>query len=210
MNLTSDVLRRLWPDGDQHLPGLREAIITSAPAVFEHYGISTDLVIAHMMAQFSEECGAGGEMVENLNYSAAGLMRTWPTRFGATRAAKFAHEPEMIADTCYGGRMGNSPLPSHDGWNFRGRGLSQVTGRDDYQHLSDKIGGGTDFVTNPDSVLDLDKVLECGVADFVLCGCLQHAEADDVVAVTRALNGGEIGLADRRAWLRKWKAALSV
>jgi putative chitinase len=205
-DLSLAMLQKHWPHGDQHVPGLMEGIVKSAPAVFLKYGLGSPLVIAHALAQFSHECGAGLEMVENLNYSAQGLMNTWPTRLGPTRAAQYAHNPQMIADAVYGGRMGNAPPPSDDGWNFRGRGLSQVTGREGYAKLAAKTG--LDLLEDPGLLSDPDHALECGVADWVLCGCLPHAVADDIVAETRALNGGLIGLAERRQWLAVWKAEL--
>jgi len=174
--------------------------------VFPKYGLATPLTIAHAMAQFSHECGAGLEMIENLNYSAQGLINTWPTRFGPARAARYAHNPQMIADAVYGGRMGNAPPPSDEGWNFRGRGLPQTTGKDEYARLGEKVG--LDLINNPELLSDPDHALECGAGDFVLCGCLPHALADDVVGVTKALNGGLIGLAERRQWLAVWKAEL--
>src|SRR5215469_10788334 len=127
------VLTRLWPHGDQHVPGLREGIANAAPIVFPRYGIGTPRIIAHMLGQFSEECGAGLEMVENMNYSAEGLLRTFPTHFTGSMAARYAHNPRMIADIAYGGRLGNAPPPSDDGFNYRGRGLSQCTGKEGYE-----------------------------------------------------------------------------
>jgi len=203
--LTEDVLRQLWPHGNIVVPGLIEGIVASAPVVFPKYGLTDDLIIAHAMAQFSHECGAGTEMIENLNYSADGLMRTWPTRFDKWRANQIAHQPHAIAEAVYNGRMGNKN-GSDDGWNFRGRGLSQTTGRDGYTRLGSKTG--LDLVNHPELVNDPVHALECGVADFVLCGCLPFAEADDVFNVTRKLNGGTIGLAQRKDWLSRWKQIL--
>ena len=203
--LTETMLRQLWPHGNLVVPGLIEGIIAAAPEVFPKYGLNDDLTIAHAMAQFSHECGAGVEMTENLNYSAAGLERTWPTRFDTRRANQLAHQPHAIADAVYNGRMGNKP-GSDDGWNFRGRGLSQVTGHDGYAGLGSKTG--LDLVNHPELVNDPVHALECGVVDFVMCGCLPFAEADDVFNVTRKLNGGIIGLAQRKDWLAKWKLAL--
>ncbi|MGB6691324.1 MAG: hypothetical protein WBE76_26115 [Terracidiphilus sp.] len=206
--LTLDMLQSLWPNGDQHIPGLVEAIAASAPGVFPKYSLSSDLVIAHAMAQFSEECGAGLFMVENLNYSAAGLLATWPSHFTGTLANQCARNPQMIADIAYGGRMGNAPPPSTDGWDFRGRGLSQVTGRDGYTTLAQTVQ--FDIVNNPDLVATPANALECGVADFVQCGCLPFAQNDDVNGVTQKLNGGLLGLSERTAWLARWKTALGV
>jgi len=89
--LTLAVLQRMWPHGDQHVAGLVESIATSAPAVFDKHGVTTLLEVAHMMGQFSEECDAGLEMVENLNYAAEGLLNTFPTHFTASMAARCAH-----------------------------------------------------------------------------------------------------------------------
>jgi putative chitinase len=206
--LTIGHLEHLWPHGDQHITGLREGIVANAPAVFQKYGLTTPLVVAHAMGQFSEECGAGLEMAENLNYSEEGLLRTWPSHFSASMAQRYAHNPRMIADVAYGGRMGNAPPPADDGWNFRGRGLSQCTGKDGYEKLAAKTG--LPLVEQPDLINDSGHALECGVADWVLCGCLPHAQKDDTVGETKALNGGLIGLAARRSWIARWKAELGV
>lgn len=207
--LTLELLQRMWPHGDSHVTGLVEAIASQAPDVFPRYGIDSDLVVAHFMAQWSEECGAGIEVTENMNYSAQGLMRTWPTRFGRDRANKFAHNPQMIAEAVYGGRMGNAPPPSHDGWDFRGRGLSQLTGRENYERVGEALK--LDLADEPDLANDPAHALEVAVYDTVqVCHCLEPARGDDVVAVTRALNGGLIGLPDRRAWLKRWKVALGA
>lgn len=202
-----EALKCLWPHGDQHVAGLLADTIAAAPSVFVKYGLPTNLVIAHAMAQFSHECGAGLEMVENLNYSAEGLLRTWPSHFTQDMAERYAHNPRMIADVAYGGRMGNRPPPSDDGWNYRGRGFSQTTGHDGYLALSKTTG--LDLMTHPELLQDPTQALLCGVADFVQCGCLVWAEKDDVFNVTKRLNGGVIGLSERTAWLRRWKALLT-
>lgn len=77
--LTIDIMRRRWPHGDQHIPGLIEGIVASAPVVSSKYGAATSpLAIAHFMAQASEECGQGLEMIENMNYSAERLLEVFP------------------------------------------------------------------------------------------------------------------------------------
>jgi len=216
----ASVLPRLWPHGNQHVPGLVEGMIASAPAVFEKYGINDKLTLAVMGGEFSEECGGGLEMVENLNYSAGGLLRTWPSHFTGSMAQRYAHNPRMIADIAYGGRMHNAPPPSDDGWNFRGRGPSQVTGRgvatptlEGYAGLQSRLaadGLNIDILVDPDLVNDPRFALQCGVADFVLCGCLPFAEKGDVLNATRRLNGGTIGLAERQQWVARWRGALGV
>ena len=206
-DLTLDLMLRMWPHGDQHVPGLLEGIAAAAPTAFPKYGLVTPLVVAHAMAQFSEECGAGLEMVENDNFTAEQLARLWPSHFTGTMAERYAHNPRMICDVAYGGRMGNAPPPSDDGWNFRGRGLSQCTGRDGYQAVAERTG--LDVLADPDLLSAPATALECAVADFVLCGCLPYAERDDVIGVTKKLNGGLNGLAVREQWLARWRPALA-
>jgi len=205
--LTSDIMRKMWPSGDTKISGLIDSIVAAAPTVFARYGLTSDLVVAHAMAQFSQECGAGTEVVENLNYTAQGLMNTWPARFSAAKAAACAHDPQKIANEAYNGRMGNR-TGTDDGWNFRGRGGSQVTGHQGYDELGQKVG--LDLINHPELVNDPQHFLECAVADFIICGCLPFAAQDDVSGVTYHLNGGYNGLSDRTVWLARWKAALNL
>ncbi len=201
-----EALSRLWPGGDAKVPGLRAGMIAAAPMVFAKYGITTPLLAAHVMAQISHECGAGHDVVENLNYTAGRMMQVWPSRFPTmAMAAPYAGNPRALANKVYNGRMGNA-LGSDDGWKFRGRGAAQTTGREGYARLAKATG--LDLVDHPDLVNDPARFLECGVADFINCGCLPFAKADDVLGVTRRLNGGTVGLAQRQMWLAKWKAAL--
>ena len=211
--LTLEILKKLWPNGDQHVPGLAEGIVASAPDVFQKYAITTPLTVAMMFGQFSEENGAGLEMVENDNFTAEQLRSLWPSHFTGTMAARYAHNPRMICDVAYGGRMGNAPPPSDDGYNYRGRGLSQVTGKEGYKNLQKELtkqGCDIDILSDPDLINSPTYTLLCGVADFVLCGCLPFAEKGDILNTTKRLNGGTIGLSAREQWTAKWKAALGV
>jgi putative chitinase len=201
-----EALSRLWPRGDSKIPGLRAAMTRSAPELFAAYRLDTPSLVAHVMAQISHECGAGSEVVENLNYTAARMMQVWPARFPTLASAlPYANNPRALANKVYNGRMGNA-AGSDDGWTFRGRGAVQTTGREGYRRLAELTG--LDLIGNPDLVNDPQHFLACGVADFILCGCLPSAEADDLVGVTKRLNGGTIGLAARQQWLTQWKAAL--
>lgn len=211
----ASALRQLWPHGDSHVPGLVEGLIASAPAVFPKYGCDTPLVVAHFMAEASEECGAGGEMQENMNYSAARLLQVFPTHFTHAQAIAMQHQPRLIADQAYNGRMGNR-LGSDDGWVFRGQGLTQVTGRIGVAALAKKTG--LDLLNHPEMICDPAHALECGVADFVLCGCLPYAEKDMLVGVASMLNVGHYvsdpnkinGFSMRKNWLALWKHAWGV
>ncbi|MEA2883912.1 MAG: putative chitinase [Bradyrhizobium sp.] len=211
--LTLEIMQQMWPHGDAKVPGLLEGIAAAAPTVFPKYGLNSDLVIAHAMAQFSHECGAGLELTENIRYTAARACQVWPSRFQDVddvyrKVGSFAGDPAFpikLIDNVYGNRMGNRP-GTHDGSTFIGRGLSQVTGRAGYTALGQKVN--LDLIADPELVNTGKNALECGVADFILCGCLPFAEQDDVDGVTFHLNGGHIGLAERKAWLKKWKTAL--
>jgi putative chitinase len=209
--LTLDMMQRRWPNGDQHIPGLLEGLVATAPAIFAKYGLTSPLVVAHAMAQFSEECGQGLEMLENMNYSIQGLLDTFPSHFTPAMAERWAHNPQVIAEIAYGGRMGNAPPPSDDGYIFRGAGLAQVTGRNGVVNLQAFLknhGADFDIVENPALIIDPAHALECGVAEWIVCGCLPCAEKDDIVDETKALNGGQIGLAERQRQLTLWKSEL--
>jgi putative chitinase len=212
--LTLEIMLSMWPDGNKTVPGLLEATAGAAAAVFAEYGLNGDLVIAHAMAQFSHECGAGQEMVENINYTAKRACQVWPSRFKSesdcyTRVGSFAGDPGFatkLIDNVYGGRNGNRP-GTQDGSMYIGRGFTQVTGRQNYEKVGAKVG--LDLLATPDLVNAAGNALECGVASFVLCGCLPFAQADDVDKVTQCLNGGSTGIDARKVWLARWKAALA-
>ena len=214
--ITLAQLQKQWPHGNSTVPGLLEGIANSADAVFTKYSITTPFVVAMMFGQFSEETGGGVDMVENINYSPERACQVWPSRFSSVenvyqKVGSYPGDPQFasrLMDSVYGGRMGNAPPPSTDGWVFRGQGLSQCTGRDEYKALGEKVG--TDLTSNPGWLVDPQHALECGIADFVLCGCLPFAEKDDVLGVTKKLNGGTNGLAAREQWLMRWKRELAA
>lgn len=214
--LTIEMMRHRWPNGNQHIPNLIEGIVSSASGVLDRYGIAKlanpALVLAHAMGQFSEECGCGLEMIESLNYTAVRLRQVFPTHFTPSMAQRWAHNQKMIGEIAYGGRMGNAPPPSPDGFDFRGAGLSQVTGREGFAALQKKIdemNAGFNVLDNPELIVDPAHTFECGIADWIVCGCLPHAERDDTLGETRALNGGTNGLGERQRQIALWKRELS-
>jgi putative chitinase len=215
--LSLDMMKRRWPHGNQHVSGLIEGIVASAPAVIERYELAKDgklaLVLAHAMGQFSEECGCGLEMIESLNYTAARLRQVFAAHFTASMAERWAHNERMIGEIAYGGRMGNTPPPSTDGYDFRGAGLSQVTGHDGFVALQkklDEMQAGFSIMEDPELIIDPMHTFECGIADWLTCGCLPHAERDDILSETRALNGGLNGLSERRRQIGLWKKEFGI
>lgn len=207
-DLTLAMLQRHWPHGDTVVPGLVEGILASAPAVFQKYGF-TPLAQAHFLGQVSLECGCGTEMAENLSYTAGRLCAVWPRHFNADNAYQYAHNPQKLANFIYEppihtdlGNLANST----DGYNFRGRGLTQTTGRAGYGNLGSKMG--VNLIANPELVNDPAHALECGVADFVICGCLPYALADNLHMVTQRLNGGQTDANQRAVYTSIWKKEL--
>lgn len=201
-------LRWLWPHGDSKIPGLIAATIERAPALFDKYGIADMMTLANMMGEFTEECGAGTEVEENLNYRAPVLRSQWPKHFTMQQAMAMEHQPRLIANQAYNGRMGNRP-GTDDGWNYRGRDPAQTTGRDAYGVLGDLMK--LDLINHPELVNAPEHFIEAGVVDFaVICKCIPYAERDDEVGETRSLNGGLIGLRQRQVSISMWKRALGV
>jgi putative chitinase len=193
-------------------------ILATQDAVFAKYGISQDMHIVHLMAQLSHESGEGTEMTESLNYKPAALLGQWHQHFTPAQAMAYGRtadhpaDQKMIGELAYGGRMGNAPAPSEDGFTFRGRGFIQTTGRDGYQALAKLTG--LDLANSPDLVNDPAHAFECAVAEFVnYPGMLGFCETDNVLAVSALINVGSlvktpdrvIGYQDRAAQLQLWK-----
>ena len=196
---------RRWPRAPH---GLIDAIVAAAPTVLETYKINTPRRLAHFMAQVSHECGGGTITEENLRYSAVRMTQVWPSRFRTVAAAQpYAFNPKALANKVYNGRMGNR-AGTDDGWNYRGRGLIQITGRDGYQQVG-KVAG-LDLVASPSLANDPKSALEVAAAFWTWKRLNVVADTDNLTAVTRIVNGGTTGLADRQVWLNRWKAELGA
>jgi putative chitinase len=182
--------------------------IQAGQATFDAAGISASpLRVAHFFAQIMQECGALTLFTENMNYSAEGLMKTWPSRFpDLASTVGFAHNPQAIGDKVYGGRMGNGP---NEGYKYRGRGLIQITGKTAYAALSNRPDLAVDLVADPDQAFSAAWSLKVACAFWTSKNINALADQDDIAAVTRAVNGGLNGLAGRTEGLRKAKAVWS-
>ena len=202
--VTLEQIRRLAPNARS---SYREAFQNGQPFL-DRAGISaTPLRTAHFMAQVLHESGGLAVQIESLNYSAPRLPKVWPTRFkptGPLDPAEFAHNQQKLGNEVYGGRMGN--IGANDGFTYRGRGLLQLTGRDSYQKATATLRAqhpaAPDFVLVPDEVFSAQWCLAVAAAEWAAKGCNGHADQDDIRRVTRAINGGLIGLSDRMEWLR--------
>lgn len=167
---------------------------------FEKYDISTPKRQACFIGQAMHESGGFKNLVENLNYSATGLMRTWPSRFPDLDVAdKYAHNAEKIANKVYSGRMGNTE--EGDGFAYRGRGIFQLTGKENYKNCSDGIG--VDLIANPE-LLQEPKCASLSAGWYWNKRNLnQYADSMDIETITKKINGGTIGLEDRKAKINK-------
>lgn len=173
-------------------------------AAFHRFDITTPARQSAFIGQCAHESGNFKVLQENLNYSAKGLRGTWPSRFASEEAAQpFHRQPEKIANHVYAGRMGNDQ--PGDGWKYRGRGLIQLTGKDNYRAASDALG--VDFVANPDLVLQPQYAALTAAWFWSRRGLNREADAKDFVSMTKKINGGTIGLDDRVAHIN---AAMSV
>jgi len=182
--------------------------------VCEHYEINTDKRIAVFIAQTAHESGGYKTLIENLNYSADTMAAVWPPRFaekgpdgkyikenGKNKPNKFAlalhRKPESIANVVYSNRMGNGTIESGEGWLYRGRGLKQLTGKDNMTRCGKALR--IDLVNNPDLLLE-PRFAALSAGWFYSTNNLSSfADAGDIEGMTKRVNGGLIGIADRKA-----------
>jgi len=179
-----------------HIP---DAVLAQIPDTVQKFELNTPLRLAHFLAQCGHESGGFKATSENLNYGAKGLLGIFKKYFPTEAKAKeYERKPEKIANLVYGGRMGNGPEASGEGFKFRGRGYIQLTGKDNYKAFDAVVP--EDILANPELVASkypllsaawffhkngLHKIADGGATDAV------------VTSVTKRVNGGTIGLADR-------------
>jgi putative chitinase len=167
---------------------------------FEKYQINTAKRQACFIGQCMHESGGFKFLRENLNYSAKALMATWPSRFpDADTAEKYARQPEMIANKVYSGRMGNTE--DGDGAKYIGRGLIQLTGKDNYMAFGEAIG--EDLVANPQLVEEPRYAALSAGWFFNKRNLNALADVMDIETMSKRINGGTIGMADRIAKINK-------
>jgi putative chitinase len=191
-----------------HIP---DSVIAQIPDIQTKFEINTPLRLAHFLAQAGHESGGFKAVNENLNYGAKGLLSIFKKYFPTEEKAKlYERKPEKIANLVYGSRMGNGPETSGEGFKFRGRGYIQLTGKDNYKAFDATVT--ENILENPDLVATkyplmsaawffhkngLHKIADKGATDAV------------VTEVTKRVNGGTIGLADRLKHFKEYHALLS-
>ena len=175
-----------------------EEWIDAINETFDRFDISTPERQACFLGQCAHESGGFTALKENLNYSAEGLTKVWPKRFPSFDVAQSYHRnPEKIANKVYADRMGNGNEASGDGFKYRGRGLIQLTGKDNYRACGEALG--VDLVEEPDLVSTPQYAALSAGWFWDKNKLNQFADANDMTGLTKRINGGTHGLDDRVA-----------
>ena len=178
-----------------HIP---DAVIAQIPETSAKFNITNNLRLAHFLSQCGHESGGFKAVSENLNYSADGLKKIFGKYFPGNLNESYARQPEKIAARVYASRMGNGDEASKEGFKFRGRGYIQLTGKANYTNFTKFIG--EDCISNPDLVATKYPLASAAFffdSNKLWAICDKGADDATVTAVTKRVNGGTIGLADR-------------
>jgi putative chitinase len=187
-----------------------QAVIDQIPEAAAKFGITTNLRLAHFLAQCALESMNFTAVVENLNYSAQRLFQVFPKYFKNVDVDTYARNPQKIGSRVYANRMGNGDEASGDGFKYRGRGYIQLTGKNNYQSFTDHIG--EDCVANPDLVATKYPLASAGFffnSNNIWTVCDQGSSDAVVTNVTKRVNGGTHGLAERIQNFKKFFQALT-
>jgi len=184
------------------LDGWYEALSSVLPT----YEIDSPQRVAAFIAQCTHESGGFKRLKENLNYKWESLRRVFPKYFATDELAKeYAHKQEQIANRVYGGRMGNGDESSGDGFRYCGRGLIQLTGRNNYTKFAESIGMAVEEV--PALLETFEGAVKSACWFWKTNNLNQYADAGDILTMTKRINGGTIGLEDR---IKHYNHALEV
>jgi len=191
-----------------HIP---DGVIAQIPDTAARFGITNTLRLAHFLSQCGHESGGFKAVRENLNYSAKGLMGIFKKYFpSSTLATAYERQPEKIANRVYAGRMGNGPETSGDGYKFRGRGYIQLTGKENYTRFDATVP--ENIVADPELVATKYPLASAAFffnSNKLWSICDKGATPEVVTAVTKRVNGGTIGLADRNKHFNEYYKLLS-
>jgi len=160
------------------------------------YEINTPKRAAAFIAQCAHESGNFRALKENLNYTASSLSRVWPRLFPPDIATQYAHNQPKIANRAYGSRMGNGDEASGDGWKYCGRGLIQLTGKNNYQAFADSLEMTVEDV--PEYLATFEGAAQSACWFWETNNLNQYADKGDILTMTKRINGGTLGLADRQ------------
>ena len=212
MPITAQQLLQILPNAGQ-VAGVFVPVLNTAMLRYQIVGAKR---IAAFIAQVGHESGHLARLMENLNYSADGLANTWPSRYGEpdgkgeyvkvqvsgkvrnkpnTLALSVDRKPEQIANIAYGNRMGNTT--PDDGWKYRGRGLIQITGKNNYRACGEALG--LDLIAQPELLEKSQHACMSAAWFWATNGLSTLADAGKFDAITQRINGGQNGAADRQA-----------
>jgi putative chitinase len=168
--------------------------------ILPEYEINNPRRVACWLAQCGHESADFKFMQENLNYGAKGLRGVFPKYFPTDEMAmSYQRQPEKIANRVYGNRMGNGPEDSGEGYKFRGRGIIQITGKDNYRRCSMALYGDESLLDDPDLLCEIDGAIRSACWYWNSRHINGDADKEDLVTVTKKINGGTIGIEDRLA-----------
>jgi putative chitinase len=165
--------------------------------ILPDYDIDTVPRVAAFLAQTAHESGGYRAIKENLNYKAESLCKVWPRYFPDMATAKaYEKQPERIANRAYGNRMGNGPEASGDGWKFAGKGLIQLTGKDNYTRYAESLEISLDEAS--EHLTTFEGCVQSAAWFWEANNLNQYADSGDILTMTKRINGGTIGLEDRQ------------
>jgi len=165
---------------------------------FDKYEINTPERQAAFLSQCGHESADFRLVEENLNYGAKGLRATFPRYFPTDALANsYQRQPEKIANHVYANRMGNGNEASGDGWKYHGRGVLQITGKNNYSKCSQDVFGDDRLVDQPELLIEHDGAMASACWYWNIHNCNAVADTEDTATLTRIINGGENGLDDR-------------
>jgi putative chitinase len=191
-NFTKEKLAQIIP-GNPHLDHWYEALCEILP----DYDINTVPRVSAFLAQCAHESGGFRAIKENLNYKAASLTKVWPKYFPNIDVANaYAQQPEKIANRAYANRMGNGPEESGDGWKFCGRGLIQLTGKDNYSRYAQSTEQTLDEAS--EHLTTFEGCVQSAAWFWEANNLNQFADSGDILTMTKRINGGTLGLEDRQ------------
>ena len=198
-------------------PVYKEALLKDKEALKRHGILENPLRLCHFLAQIMHETGGLTKLVENLSYSTERLPQVWPSRFlpkGPLDPKEYARNPEKLGNAVYGNRKELGNLSEGDGFKFRGRSALQTTGKANYAVVTKIVKkynpDAPDFVVDPDKIATVEWCIKSAAANWEANNCNSAADADDITLVTKRVNGGTIGLPERKKDLAKIKAVLMV
>jgi putative chitinase len=211
ISVTREQILRLASDAK---PNYLDAFV-GADEMFARYGINANARrLSHFLAQVLHESGNLTVLTESMNYPPQALLATFGQhRITPEQARQLGRSPghpakqEAIANVVYGGEFGRVQLGNTqvgDGWRFRGHAAMQMTGRDSFQRIGKRMG--VDFVSNPELSLQAPYILLTACEEWSEKRCNEVADANDIVAVTKRINGGRIGLPQREAQFARTSA----